>query len=117
MVEKIIFAAGFTTAIAVPGLLIAGGDFMGVWQTYSDPVMWLGAMTIESDRLSFERGPSARLEPVRSDGSVFRVIETKDDTIVSCKGGANQYVAFHILDNGLLALLHYSADKPPTEGK
>lgn len=113
--KKIIFAAGFNTVIAVPGMLIAGGDFMGVWQPYSDPVLWRGAMTIESDSLSFERGPSARLEPVRSGGNVYRIIETKGEPLLECGHEPADYVGFKILDNLLLARLYYRGDKPPAE--
>ncbi|MGM0914270.1 MAG: hypothetical protein ACQEXC_09585 [Pseudomonadota bacterium] len=113
--KEIIRATGLATAIAVPGPLIAGGDFGGVWQPYSMPALWLGTMTVESDRLSFEAGPTARIEPVREDGSVFRIIEQQYKTLFECGHEPENYVGFHVLDNGLLARLDYRADKPPAE--
>lgn len=108
-------AFAIAMAMAMPAPLAAEGDFVGVWQPYSNPVAALGKMTVSPDRLSFEAGASSRLEPVRKDGSVFRLVGSDHHAFVACHEGAQNYVAFRILDNGLLARLYYSADAPPPE--
>ena len=99
--------------IAVPGSLIAAGDFTGDWHPYSGPVVWLGVMTVEPERLQFDTGPSAQLEPVRENGSVFRIVGSEGNPYGECGSGAQEYVAFRVLDNGLLARLYYKVDIPP----
>lgn len=110
-----ICATLFTTGLAILGPVSAGGDFRGVWQPYSMPVLSLGAMTVTHDRLSFEAGPTSRLEPVRQGGSVFRIIESQGEVLPTCGNKPANYVGFRVLDNGLLARLYYREDEPPTE--
>lgn len=107
--------AAFFTAMILSGPVAAGGDFGGVWQPYSRPAEWLGSMTVSPDQVSFAAGPTARLEPVREGGSVFRIIEPQDETLFECGHESAHYVGFHVLDNGLLARLDYRADKLPAE--
>jgi len=102
-------------AIAMPGTVIAEGDFGGVWQPYSRPVERLGAMTVAPDLLSFATGVQAQLEPVRDGGSVFRLIEPQGGDFFVCGPEPVNYVGFHVLDNGQLALLQYRDDAPPAE--
>lgn len=113
--KPLICSAAFLAAMVLPGTASAGGDFGGVWQPYSRPVQWLGAMTVAPDRLNFETGPQATLEPVRAGGSVFRVIGRQGDNFLQCGQRAANYVGFHVLDNGQLARLDYAADSPPAE--
>ena len=111
-VSRIALAAGL---MVTPGMVSAGGDFGGVWQPYSRPAEWLGAMTVTPDRLHFAAGPVAEFEPVRAGGSVFRIIARQGDDFLNCGKEAANYVGFHILDNGQLARLDYRADTPPAE--
>ncbi|MCO0635583.1 hypothetical protein M8745_06350 [Lutimaribacter sp. EGI FJ00014] len=99
----------------LPGTVSAGGDFGGVWEPYSRPAEWLGAMTVTPDRLSFATGPQATLEPVREGGSVFRVSAPQGDGFPVCGQNPVDYVGYHVLDNGQLARLDYSTDAPPAE--
>ena len=101
--------------MAMPGNVHAGGDFTGVWQPFSRPAEWLGAMTVAPDRLSFATGPQATLEPVRAGGSIFRITARQGDDFLQCGLEPADYVGFHVLDNGQLARLDYSADAPPAE--
>lgn len=103
------------TAIAMPGTVIAEGDFGGVWQPYSRPIEWLGAMTVAPCLVSFAAGPQAQLEPVRESGSVFRLIEPQGEGFDDCGPEPVNYVGFHVLDNGQLAVLHYGVTAPPAE--
>jgi hypothetical protein len=70
--QAFILTTFFAAAATMAGALIAGGDFIGVWQPYSRPAEWLGSMTVAPNRLSFEAGPTAHLEPVRAGGSIER---------------------------------------------
>lgn len=79
------------------------------------PVLWLGAMTVTPNRLSFEAGPTLRLEPVREAGGVFRIVQPQDEALLGCGHEPANDVGFHVLDNGLPARLYYSADKPSAE--
>jgi hypothetical protein len=99
----------------MPGTVIAGGDFGGVWQPFSRPVEWLGAMTVTPDRLSYSAGPQARLEQVSTGGSVFRLTEPQGEGFEVCGPEPVSYVGFRILDNGQLAILHYTAATPPPD--
>ncbi|MET4129225.1 hypothetical protein [Roseovarius sp. MBR-6] len=101
--------------MAVPGTVSAGGDFGGVWQPFSRPAEWLGAMTVAPERLRFAAGPEAELEAVRAGGSVFRITARQGDDFLQCGQEAANYVGFHVLDNGQLARLDYHADTPPAE--
>jgi len=113
---KAMIRAGIVaTAIAMPGTVIAEGDFGGVWQPYSRPVERLGAMTVAPGLVSFAAGPQAQLEPVRDGGSVFRLIEPQGEAFFVCGPEPVNYVGFHVLDNGQLALLEYRVDSPPAE--
>lgn len=111
-VAPIALAAGL---MVTPGTVSAGGDFTGVWQPFSRPAEWLGAMTVTPDRLSFATGPQAELKPVRAGGSVFRITARQGDDFLQCGLEAANYVGFHVLDNGQLARLVYQADVPPAE--
>lgn len=111
-VAHIAFAAAL---MAVPGTVSAGGDFAGVWQPFSRPAEWLGAMTVTPDRLRFAAGPVAELEAVRAGGSIFRITARQGDDFLQCGHDAANYVGFHVLDNGQLARLDYHADTPPAE--
>lgn len=113
--EKIIQTTFFAAAITMACPLAAGGDLIGFWQPYSRTAEWLGSVTVEPDRLIFEAGPTAQLEPVRAGGSIFSITIPQDDTFLECGGKSVNYVGFHVLDNGLLAFLHYRADAPPAE--
>lgn len=113
--KAMIRAAVMSAVIAAPGTAVAGGDFSGVWQPYSGPVEWLGAMTVAPDSLSFAEGPQAQLEPVREGGSVFRLIDPQGETFRRCGPEPVNYVGFHVLDSGRLARLYYKADTPPAE--
>jgi len=108
-------SAAIVAAVMLPGTVSAGGDFGGVWQPYSRPAEWLGAMTVTPDRLSFATGRQAMLEPVRAGGSVFRITARQGEDFLQCGQEAASYVGFHVLDNGQLARLDYSADAPPAE--
>lgn len=103
------------TTLAMPCTVIAEAGFGGVWQPYSRPVEWLGAMTIAPDRISFAAGPQAQLEPVRDGGSVFRLVEPQGEGIFDCGPDPVNFVGFHVLDNGQLAVLHYWDAAPPAE--
>lgn len=70
-------------------------------------------MTVAFDRLSFELGPTARIEPVRVGGSLFRITAPHGETFLECEEKTLNYVVFHVLENGLLAFLQYNADTPP----
>lgn len=72
-------------------------------------------MTVTPDRLSFAAGPQARLEPVRTGGSIYRVVEPQGNAFLVCGPDPIDYVGFHVLDNGQLALLEYRVDAPPAE--
>lgn len=115
LLKSVTHTVAFVTGILIPTPLAAESDFVGVWQPYSDPVAALGAMTVEAERLSFAAGPTAHIEPVRRDGSVYRIVGPDHHAFVACHEGAHNYVAFRLLDNGLLARLYYSADAPPPE--
>ncbi|MDI5891837.1 hypothetical protein [Halomonas rhizosphaerae] len=105
----------FAAAVAMACPLTAGDDLVGVWQPYSEWATLLGAMTVAPERLSFEVGPTARLEPVRVGGSIFRITAPHGETFLECGEKPVNYVGFHVLDNGLLAFLHYKAHTPPAE--
>lgn len=111
--KSLVRVAVFAAITAMPGTVIAGDDFGGVWQPYSRPVEWLGAMTVTPDRLSYSAGPQARLDPVRAGGSVFRLTEPQGDAFGVCGPEPVSYVGFRVLDNGQLAILHYTAATPP----
>ncbi|MCL7942297.1 hypothetical protein M8009_18665 [Halomonas sp. ATCH28] len=113
--EKIIKTIFFAAVLTMACPLTAGGDIIGFWQPYSRTAQWLGSMTVAPDQLSFEAGPTAQLEPVRTGGSIFRITNAQDDSYLECGGKPVNYVGFHVLDNGLLAFLHYRADAPPAE--
>jgi len=101
--------------IAAPGTVRAGDDFAGVWQPFSRPAEWLGAMTVTPERLRFASGQEAEFEPVRAGGSVFRITARQGDNFLQCGLDAANHVGFHVLDNGQLARLNYSAYTPPAE--
>ncbi len=113
--KPFILTAAFVAAMILPNTVSAGSDFTGVWQPYSRPAEWLGAMTVAPDRLSFAYGPQAGLEPVRAGGSIFRIVAPQGDAFTECGEQPIDYVGFHVLDNGQLARLYYSADTPPAE--
>lgn len=110
-----IFAAAFVAAMIHPGSVTAGSHFSGVWQPYSMPAVWRGAMTVAPDRVSFSEGPEAMIESVRSGGSVFRIIDPQDDSFLVCGDSPANYIGFHVLDDGMLAFLTYRTDAPPEE--
>lgn len=115
VLKSVTRTVAFVTGTLIPVPLAAESDFVGVWQPYSDPVAALGAMTLEAERLSFAAGPTAHLEPVRRNGSVYRLVGPDHHGFVACHEGAHNYVAFRILDNGLLPRLYFSADAAPPE--
>lgn len=91
------------------------GDYFDTWQPYSDPDLWFGASTIQTDRIFYETGPRAGLAPVRDDGSVFRLVDPQGGVFNDCGNEATNYIGFHVLCNGMLAVLHYRHNTPPRE--
>ncbi|KPQ08541.1 MAG: hypothetical protein HLUCCA12_01640 [Rhodobacteraceae bacterium HLUCCA12] len=113
--NRAVAVAAWGGLASLPTPSIAGGDFVGDWHPYSDPAARLGVMTVTREHVRFAAGPSARLEPVRENGSVFRILTSDGDPFAACGGGVRDYVAFHVLDDGMLAQLFFSADTPPDE--
>lgn len=99
----------------LPSTLHAGDDFFGKWQPYSDPDLWYGPITIQEDSINYESGPKADLVPVRDGGGVFRLINPQGVVFEDCGNQPAEYIAFHALANGMLAVLHYQGDTPPPE--
>ena len=109
------FSVALATGTAMPGPLIAENDFGGIWQPYSAPAARHGTLTVASDQLSFEAGPTAQLEPVRAAGSIFRLATLQGDPLEGCGPDPVTYVGFQVLENGLMALLYYGSKDPPAE--
>ena len=95
--------------------LSAEGDYSGTWQPYSDPDLWYGPITIQEDRIIYETGPRADLSPVRDGGNVFQLIDPQGVVFEGCGNRPADYIGFHVLGNGMLAILHYRGDTPPPE--
>lgn len=106
-----------TAALAIwsASAAVAGGDFTGTWQPFGKAMNFFYTMTISDAALAFADGGGAALEPVRPGGEVFRVTEVKGDGWNSCSGTPDTYVAFHVLDDGMLAFLEYQRADPPPE--
>jgi hypothetical protein len=77
----------------------------------------LEQLRLRRGNLSYEAGPSAGLEQVRAGGNVLRLIQHEGDVLDDCGNVPATYIAFCVLDNGMLAVLHYHRDAPPPEPK
>jgi len=100
---------------ALPSAVIAGGDYLGTWLPYSDVGSWFGAVTVLEDQIVYETGPRAGLLRIREGGSVFRLVDPDGEPFNDCGNALADHVGFRIMDNGMLAILHYRSVVAPPE--
>lgn len=98
-----------------PSPPLAADDFLGIWQPYSKVGFWFGTLTINANQITYEAESYAGLEPVRKDGNVFRLVDPSGGVFDDCGNAAANFVGFRVLNNGLLAVLHYRRDRLPPE--
>ncbi len=98
-----------------PSMPLAADDFRGTWQPYSKVGYWFGTLIIDANQVTYGAGPRAGLGRVRKNGSVFRLIDPSGGAFEDCGNASANFIGFRMLDNGLLAVLHYLSDDPPPE--
>lgn len=96
------------TAAAAPAL----AGVMGKWQPYSDPVQYLGTMTLSQGGVRFANGDRASMAGTAS-RNVYLLGGTKGEFFHSCGNQPVGYIGFAELQNGLLAVLIYRAGPVP----
>ncbi|WP_170765885.1 hypothetical protein [Ruegeria lacuscaerulensis] len=102
-------------AVLLPVQLRAEDSFIGTWQPFSKTTLFWGALTVQTDRVTYAEGMKAGLAPVRDGGSVFQLVNPEGEAFKDCGADPVTYVGFRVLSDGQLAVLHYGGNAPPNE--